>query len=169
MKLYLVRHAEAADKAANPNRPLTAAGVRETELLRQLLVRFDLKLDAIWHSPKTRSAQTAGILLPGVTCKRGLVERKNIKPMSKPEHVLPDLQQARGDIMIVGHLPHLAELAAKLLKWPKAGKRLDWGKPSIVALASTKSINWKLLWVLGPETVRTILRKHKQNPRVNRR
>lgn len=169
MKLYLVRHAEAADKALDSNRPLTPAGVRETELLRQFLVRFDLKLDAIWHSQKIRAAQTAGILLPGVTCKKGLVERKNIKPMSKPEHVIPDLLQARGDIMIVGHLPHLAELAAQLLKWPKAGKRIDWGKPSVVVLEQAKRTHWKILWMLGPETLHTILKKRKQDAQVKRR
>ncbi|MGA2496542.1 MAG: phosphohistidine phosphatase SixA [Tepidisphaeraceae bacterium] len=169
MKLYLVRHAEAADKAADPNRPLTPAGVRETELLRQLLLRFDLKLDAIWHSPKARSAQTAGILLPCTACKRGLVQRKNIKPMSKTEHVIPELLQARGDLMIVGHLPHLAELAARLLKWTKAARRIDWGKPSVLVLEKTKGTRWTLLWMAGPETVHTILKKRKQTPQLKRR
>ncbi|MFI5378201.1 MAG: phosphohistidine phosphatase SixA [Tepidisphaerales bacterium] len=163
MRLYLVRHAEAADKAADPKRPLTAQGVRDTELLRQLLLRFDLKVDAIWHSQKARAAQTAGILLPAITCKKGLVLRKNIKPMSKPEHVLPELERARGDIMIVGHLPHLAELAGALLKWKKADQRLDWGKPCVVVLEKARNSHWTLVWMIGPESVRTILKKQKQD------
>ncbi len=167
MRLYLVRHAEALSKSANPDRPLSAAGVRETELLRQLLLRFNLGIEAIWHSPKARSAQTAGILAPGVRCRKGLVVRKDVRPASKPRHVIPELQRVRGDIMIVGHLPHLGRLAADLLGWKHADESMDWGKPCIVALE--RKADWKLLWSLGPQEVRTILKKQKQDQDPARR
>ncbi len=56
--LYLARHAEATPDEAG----LTAAGRRQAELLGQRLRDSGRPIDAVWHGPLPRAAETARIV-----------------------------------------------------------------------------------------------------------
>ncbi len=62
MKLYLVQHAKAASKQADPQRPLTEEGRRDIQKVASFIRPLGLGLDYLWHSGKKRAAETAEIL-----------------------------------------------------------------------------------------------------------
>ncbi len=53
--------------------------------------------------------------------------------------------------MLVGHLPHLARLAALLLSERDAPPVVDMRMGGVVCLERTESL-WQVLWFLTPET-----------------
>ena len=62
MKLYLVQHAKAASKNADPERPLTEEGYRDIQKVSAFIKPLNLSIDCIWHSGKKRAGQTAEVL-----------------------------------------------------------------------------------------------------------
>src|SRR3982750_4914376 len=80
-KLYLVRHAEAADKAVDPARNLTERGRRDAAALAEALRPLRIHVRAIWHSGKPRALQTAEAIAPVVECDgERLVQHSGLKP-----------------------------------------------------------------------------------------
>ena len=61
MKLYLVQHGLAVDKATDADRPLSDIGVEEVEAMASWLYKTDTSIAQIYHSGKTRAQQTACI------------------------------------------------------------------------------------------------------------
>jgi phosphohistidine phosphatase len=55
MRLYLVQHGEAVSKDIDPDRPLTAAGRQDIELLASFLWRHRVSVSRIIHSGKARA------------------------------------------------------------------------------------------------------------------
>ncbi len=68
MKLYVLRHAEAADDndprfESDADRPLTIKGVRRTKLLAHALRQWEITFDVILSSPLVRARETAEIVM----------------------------------------------------------------------------------------------------------
>ena len=66
MILYIVRHGIAVDRSdpnspPDPERPLTARGIKKTRLAALGLAKFDIKPDPFITSPLIRAVQTAEI------------------------------------------------------------------------------------------------------------
>ncbi len=153
MKLYLVRHAEAVDKSANADRPLTKKGRRDAAKLGRHLRSLGLELPAIWHSRKCRAVETAEELVAAFRVKPKLTERAGLTPMANVKPIAALLEARSKDLMIVGHEPFLSTLASYLFTGKKSLCRLELGKPSVVCLEHTQDDKgWKLLWML-PGTV----------------
>lgn len=159
MKLYLVRHADAVEKKQDPRRPLSASGVKASKQLGRYLKADHVRLGAIWHSPKTRSVQTAKLVSLYVPPEKGLVQRADIKPMSRTGGVAWDLEKVKHDVMLVGHLPHMAKLAARRPRWKKARSLMDFPKPSLIVLERLEDGHWRLCLMLGPHAFRVILKQ----------
>ena len=64
MRLYLVQHGQAKSEELDPQRGLTEQGVQDVERLAAFLKPLSLAVQVVWHSGKTRAAQTAEILAP---------------------------------------------------------------------------------------------------------
>src|SRR5688572_29973634 len=63
MQLYLIRHAHAVDAEEDPERPLSKRGVNQVADLAGFLRRSELfRPEEFWHSPLSRSRQTAQLL-----------------------------------------------------------------------------------------------------------
>jgi phosphohistidine phosphatase len=63
MKLYFLRHAEAADGPDDAARPLTPKGRQQSRAVGQFLEEAGVKFDAAYSSPLVRARQTAEIVL----------------------------------------------------------------------------------------------------------
>jgi phosphohistidine phosphatase len=149
MRLYLVRHAAAAAKARKGGRPLTPPGRAAAARLARWLQSHKTQVQAIWHSPKLRAVQTARILAAQVKPAEGLVVRPDCKPLSRPGRILHDLERLQTDIMLVGHMPHLAKLASKMLGWKRAPKTLDLETAGMAVLEREAGEGWKLKLLLA--------------------
>ena len=148
MELLLWRHAEAADGAADLERPLTARGRRQAEVIARWLgprLAPDLR---ILVSPARRAQETARTLgLPFRTVD-------DIAPGADAATLLetagwPD---ARHPALLVGHQPTLGEAASLLLHGRESSMRV--GKGSVWWLRSRERrgrVEAVLLLAIEPE------------------
>ena len=153
MKLYLVQHGESKSESEDPERPLSEAGRKTVETAGRHLVKTSLFPSGltIRHSGKLRAAQTAEILGScfGLTAKPEAVG--GLAPNDPPETALELVAGSSGDLMLVGHLPHLSRLASHLLAGTTERSVVRFRMGGVVCLARQHSDAWELEWALVPE------------------
>jgi phosphohistidine phosphatase len=115
MILYLVQHGEAVTETVDARRPLSAAGRATVDQVATWSARHGLAVDQIRHSGKLRAEQTASILAARLQPPRGVVAQSGLAPNDDVRPVAKTLAGETGSLMLVGHLPFLARLAALLL------------------------------------------------------
>ena len=136
MRLYLVHHADAVGPEVDPSRPLSARGGASVEALARRAAERGVKPDVIWHSGKLRARQTAECFwrlchpLAQFSAARGL------QPDDPPRWIADTLGGERRDIMLVGHMPHLALLLRLLASGNPEEGGLDFPPHGIVELQS---------------------------------
>lgn len=113
MRLYLVRHGEALAAQDTPP-PLSSRGREDVERLGAYLAASGTRVAEIRHSSKLRAQQTAEILARTLGAPRFAAE--GLAPDDDPTITADALADERRDLMLVGHLPHLALLATYLLR-----------------------------------------------------
>ncbi len=121
MRLTLFRHGIAQDRAdpacpPDEDRPLTDEGIDKTRRAARGLVWLwgDAPPAKMVQSPWLRAVQTADLLddeLGGRCPRTTFVE---MRPFDPAAAVLDHLRDHDGDVVLVGHAPHLDELAAFL-------------------------------------------------------
>jgi phosphohistidine phosphatase len=152
MHLYLVQHAEAKREEDDPSRGLTDKGIQDIKRVASYIAKLNLKVADICHSGKTRAFQTAQILRESVNAIAGMSNTDGLSPMDEPEVWAKRLGSISDDIMIVGHLPHLAKLASILLSGDKGKHIVNVQMASIVCLKRFDDGHWAVDWMLTPET-----------------
>jgi phosphohistidine phosphatase len=115
MRCYLVRHGTAAPGPDDRARPLTPGGRAEVEATTRVLVAHGVEVAAIHHSGLARTRETAEILGRALAPRRGVHATTGLAPEDDPDVARAELELAREPLMLVGHLPHLARLAAALV------------------------------------------------------
>ena len=124
MRLFLVRHAEAAPGEPDELRPLTLAGRKTARALGARLAKQGLKPDAVLSSPLLRARETAAELGRALGCAPEADERL------APGATAADLRDAvagRGEaVVVVGHQPDCGLIVAEIAggsppKFPPGG------------------------------------------------
>ncbi len=124
MRIYLMRHAEAADATASGHdepRPLTARGERQAREIGAALAAAGDRPELILASPLVRTRQT-GQLVAGLVGAR-LETWDLLSPGADPERVLAALHDRAGaadTVMLVGHQPDMGALLAHAIGHPHA-------------------------------------------------
>lgn len=122
MKLYLLRHGDAADHGDSryPNdadRPLTTKGLQRTKLLAHALRQWEISFDAILTSPLVRARQTAEALARGLRFHGHPEQIAHLAPSGDVEKLVHHLNRLRptpANILVVGHEPYLSSLISLL-------------------------------------------------------
>jgi phosphohistidine phosphatase len=153
MKLYLVQHGNAVSKDENPLRPLSDKGRADAARVADFVRPLKITVDFLWHSKKSRAAQTAQILAEVIKVKKGLSERDDINPNDEFGALLKDLSKVDGDTMIVGHMPFLGRLASNLLSGSGAANTVHFRQGGILCLNYDKDIGWQIEWIITPDIV----------------
>jgi phosphohistidine phosphatase len=110
--MYLVQHGEAKSEAEDPDRPLTDRGAAHVRDVANGAAAGGLvKVDRIVHSGKTRARQTAEAW--GEALGVSIEARDRLGPNDDPS--IWEGRLTGEDLMLVGHLPHLANLTRELL------------------------------------------------------
>lgn len=151
MKLYLVQHAQAASKDMDPERPLTERGRRDAEKVAAFLKPLGLCVDDLWHSGKTRAAQTADILAAAIEVTRQTTAREGLSPNDDITAIREEIEAAQRDIMLVGHLPFMGKLASLLLAGDASASTIAFRQAGIVCLESSGENQWQINWMVTPE------------------
>jgi phosphohistidine phosphatase len=112
VRLYIVRHAEAAPGEPDELRPLTPEGREAARALGKRLAADGVAADAVLTSPLLRARETAAEIGRALGVEAEPEER--LAPGADPEDVR-EVAAARGDtVVVVGHQPDCGRAAAAL-------------------------------------------------------
>ncbi len=154
MNLYLVQHGEAKSEEEDPSRPLSGKGSCEVrKVVSFLSASGGIRIESIFQSGKLRAAQTAEILEEYLRPPKGISQKDGLAPMDDPAVWAKRLETETTDILLVGHLPHLARLAALLLCGMPDRRVVNFHMGGMVCLKKTEGI-WSLDWLIIPEIIR---------------
>jgi len=152
MKLYVVRHAQAADENDDPQRHLTRKGRKDARALGKRLKKEKLKVKRIWHSGIARAVETAEELASKLRGRPKLVKHPGLAPDDSPVKIARSLATSRDDVMIVGHEPFLSRLVSQLVLSRTTPVIVLLRKPSIVCLERDDDASWVIHWMLPVRT-----------------
>jgi phosphohistidine phosphatase SixA len=117
VRLYLVRHAEAAPGEPDELRRLTAEGREQARALGERLRAEDVAPAAILTSPLLRARETGGELAKALQVESEPDER--LAPGASVDDVRAALE-GRGDtVVVVAHQPDCGQIAAALTGGPE--------------------------------------------------
>jgi len=150
MLLYLVQHAESLSKEEDPTQSLSEKGIETIKKVAAYIVKLNIKVHQIFHSDKLRAMQTAQILADFIKAEKGVSETDGLSPMDDPQIWFERISKENEDIMLVGHLPHLAKLSSLLLCGDKEKNIIDFKRAGIVCLKRFEDGNWSVEWMIIP-------------------
>lgn len=153
MFLYLVQHAEAKKEEEDSARPLSEKGLQDIARVAAYCAQLDIKIDKIFHSTKLRAKQTAGILFENLKPMKGISEVDGLSPLDDPNIWAARVKDLQENVMLVGHLPHLARLASLLLSGNADKNMVSFRMGGIVCLRKDDTGIWSLQWMLVPEVI----------------
>ena len=151
MRIYLVRHGEAKSSEEDPDRHLSEKGIRDVQKVAAFLRPLGLHVSAIWHSGKTRAAETAQITGSALLSAQGVVRRDGLAPNDPIGPVKRDLIDAAPALMIVGHLPFLSKLASALVAGDESRHMVAFQEGGVVCLVRSDQGDWGIRWMVVPE------------------
>lgn len=151
MFLYLVQHGEARREEEDPARGLTKKGMDDVWKAASLARKMGIHVASIYHSGKTRALQTAQILADLLQTAHDASVADALAPMDDPAPWAVRLRAMTEDVMLVGHLPHLAKLAGLLLCGNKEQMVVDFTMGGIVCLKRFDDGRWAAEWIAVPE------------------
>lgn len=155
INLYLVQHAESKTKEEDPQRSLSDKGRADVEKVAVFVSEHTtLKVDRILHSGKTRARQTAEVLARYLNSSGGVSVAEDLEPMADPSIWANRLVEEKEDLMLIGHLPHLDKLAAKLICGDEAGRAVMFQNAGIICLNRDDAGVWSLYWMITPEMLK---------------
>jgi len=118
MELWLLRHAEAVERAASgrdEDRGLTANGLAQAKAVARGIAALAPAIPFILTSPYLRARQTAETVAEALGLA-GVRPSRALEPGSAPEAILSVLEEAGEEsFLLVGHAPHLGHLLGRLV------------------------------------------------------
>ncbi len=117
MRLYLVRHAEAAPGEPDDLRSLTSRGRTAARDLGTRLAAEGARADAVLSSPLLRARETATEIARALGCDPETDER--LAPGATAEAVRAAVAGRGDEIVVVGHQPDCGRIAAELTGGPE--------------------------------------------------
>ena len=152
-QIYFAQHGLAINKADNPDRPLSAAGITQTEAIARHLQLAGTPVDAVAHSGKLRALQTAQIFATEL----------NLSTVNACEFLSPnddvsllagylETDTARNHTLYIGHLPHLEKLVSFLVTGEEEPSAIQYQNSAIACLQKGE-LSYRLRWYITPETL----------------
>ncbi len=150
MRLYLVQHGQARSEAEDPNRSLTDKGKADVRRVAEAARKLDVRPATILHSGKLRAQQTGELFGEALRPTNGIELASGLAPNDPAQPWLQRLNQEQGDLMLVGHLPHLDRLSSLLLCGNEQAGVIRFRNGAIICL-ERQSAHWAVEWILTPE------------------
>jgi phosphohistidine phosphatase len=162
MNLYILRHASAGLRRANPlldsKRPLDKEGKKHCLQLAHVLNALNIQFDLIVSSPLKRCLQTASLIGTETGYEAQILHSAALAPaatLKDFQRLLKDCSK-RENLLVVGHNPNLSVFLGSLLVAagiPEAKIRLRKGSIARVVLTRGPAT---LQALLDPRTVRAL-------------
>lgn len=151
MRLYLVQHGHAQPKDVDPDRPLTPAGAADIDRLAARLAGLGVRVERVLHSGKTRALQTAAALARQLLEEGEMDTTGLLEPEAPAAPMAEILEGSDEPTLVVGHLPMLGRLAARLIGAREEAPALAFRPGTAACLERDPQGDWRLLWLLPPE------------------
>lgn len=162
MNLYILRHASAGTRRANPavdvKRPLDKEGKQQCMLVGGYLNTLKTQFDHIYSSPLKRSQQTACFVGTEVGYESKIAVTEALAPSATLRQFLDMIDSLHDgeNILLVGHNPNLSTFLGSLISTGKTSIRLRKG--AIARVDYTRRPG-TLLWLVEPRILRNIYGK----------
>ena len=150
MQLYLVQHGDALSKDIDPDRALSEAGRNDVQRVASFLAG-KVRVARVLHSGKTRARQTAEILAAVVDPDREVEQFGGLNPNDPVEPFVQHIEEWSEDLLVVGHLPFMAKLVARLPTGSEENSIVAYCPGSIVCLETDNESGWQVRWMMRPE------------------
>ena len=151
MRLYLVQHGDAIPERVDPERPLSAEGRRDVEAVSRLLASAGTRAVRVAHSGKLRAQQTAEVLAAALAPAAVPEIVTGLNPNDPVEPVARSVAGWTSDTMLVGHLPFMGRLVARLVADHECGPVAAFVPGSVVCLEQGEAGRWAITWMVIPE------------------
>jgi len=150
MKLFLVRHGENTQDFMNPEKPLTEKGRLDVEKVAKQAKELNIKVDAIYHSGKKRSEETAEILAKYLTPDKAPVVQLGLNPNDNIDKWVQKIYEEQKNILIVGHLPFLQKLTGLLVAGDPEKFVNAFNRGTLAVLSKCALGNWMFYSIIQP-------------------
>ncbi len=150
MHIYLVQHGEALSKDIDPDRALSEAGRKDVQRMASFLAG-KVRVARVLHSGKTRARQTAEMLAVAVAPDPKVEQLGGLSPNDPVEPFVSHVEEWNENLLIVGHLPFMAKLVARLATGSGEKPIVDYRPGSIVCLEKGEGSDWQVQWMMRPE------------------
>jgi len=150
MRLYLVQHGEAVPKDVDPNRPLSEQGMADVERIATFL-KGRTNVVRVVHSGKTRAQETAEILAALIAPGKTIEPMSGLDPLDHVEPIAQCVRDWNADTLVVGHLPFMNKLIARLVTGNEEPGIAAYQPGSVVCLERGDDGRWAIAWMLRPE------------------
>jgi phosphohistidine phosphatase len=155
MNIYLTQHGRPVPKEEDPDRPLSEQGKQDVEKIAIFLRKAGIEIDEVFHSGKTRARQSAEILISKINPGNSPLEKSGLSPIDDINVIAKEIKNHKKNLMIVGHLPHLAKLVSLLTSGSESNAVVSFQQGGVVCLRQTDDgkKGWTIAWMLVPEII----------------
>jgi phosphohistidine phosphatase len=163
MNLYILRHASAGTRRANPKldvkRPIDKEGKQQCLVVGSCLSALNVQFDRVVSSPLKRALQTASL----VSTETGYDGKIEISDALLPEASVAKFQdlvralQKYDNVLVVGHNPNLPVFLASLIA--PSGRTSIRLRKGAVARIDCDRLPGTLHWLVDPRILRGIYSK----------
>jgi len=174
MNLYILRHASAGTRRANPvidvKRPLDKEGKQQCFLVGSFLNALNVQFDRVVSSPLKRALQTASL----VGTETGYDSKVEISEALSPEASVAKFQDLvrslmkYDNVLVVGHNPNLTVFFGSLLS--PSGRMNTRLRKGAIARIDCARLPGTLHWLVDPRILRGYARATKSSrPKTSRK
>ena len=174
MNLYILRHASAGTRRANPvvdvKRPLDKEGKQQCFLVGSFLNALNVQFDRVVSSPLKRALQTASL----VGTETGYDSKIEISDALSPDASVAKFQDLvrclmkYENVMVVGHNPNLTVFFGSLLA--PGGRMSTRLRKGAIARIDCTRLPGTLHWLVDPRILRGYAKATKSSrPKTSRK
>lgn len=152
MTVILLHHADAVPPDVDHMRPLSGLGRAQADFVVGHAREHGARPAAIWHSGKLRARQTAEVAWRTLNPFASFSAARGLQPDDDPDTMAVTLEAETEDVLLAGHMPHLARLLHRLTTGHRDGAAASFPQHGCVALEKDGE-GWKECWRIDVQDV----------------
>jgi phosphohistidine phosphatase len=149
LRLYIAHHGDAVAPQENPMRPLSLAGQQQVADLARAAAARGARPRVFWHSGKLRARQTAEAYWRACNPLAQFTAARGLLPADPASWIADRLIAEDGEVMVVGHMPHLPRLLRLLLAGDADASSIEFPMNGLVCIEEQAGA-WSERWRLSP-------------------
>lgn len=143
--VFLLHHADAVPPDVDHMRPLSGLGRAQADLVIAQVLARGARPATIWHSGKLRARQTAEVAWRTLNPFASFGAARGLQPDDDPDTMAVALDAETTDVLVAGHMPHLARLLHRLTTGLRDGGAASFPPHGCVALEKAEE-RWEERW-----------------------